>query len=100
MPFAPEPFTIGRTAAARRIAASPAAVDASVPLGIIAIGGLIAWLCQNFPASLPVWAPWDFSWPEFLAAALGAWWYRARRGADSGNGAAERSPAACRSPLA
>ena len=75
MPFAPEPFTIGRTAAAWRIAASPAAVDASVPLGIIAIGGLIAWLCQNFPASLPVWAPWDFSWPEFLAAALCAWWY-------------------------
>ncbi|HUB46617.1 MAG TPA: cytochrome c oxidase assembly protein [Acetobacteraceae bacterium] len=24
---------------------------------------------------MPFWAPWDFSWSEFLAAALGLWWY-------------------------
>ncbi len=51
------------------------AVDAAVPLGIIAAGVAIAWLCLDFPASMPVWAPWEFSWPEFLAVALGLWWY-------------------------
>ncbi len=29
----------------------------------------------GFPAALPVWAPWDFSWLEFLAVAFGMWWY-------------------------
>lgn len=68
MSFAPalSATSVGRVAAD---------VDRTVPLGIIAAGGLIAWLCQEFPASMPVWAPWDFSWPEFLATALAVWWY-------------------------
>jgi len=70
--------TAGKAAAARRmhrLVAWPAGVDGTVPLGIIVAAGVIAFLCQDFPAYLPVWAPWDFSWLEFLAVALGAWWY-------------------------
>ena len=42
---------------------------------VFAGGGALAWLCACHPAALPVWAPWDFSWVEFLAAAFGLWWY-------------------------
>jgi putative membrane protein len=59
----------------RRLLVTAPRSDATVPLGIIAAGGVIAWLCRDFPAAMPVWAPWEFSWPEFLAAALGLWWY-------------------------
>jgi len=41
----------------------------------LAIGGMLSWLCATHPTELPVWAPWDFSWVEFLSAALGIWWY-------------------------
>ena len=44
-------------------------------LGILALGGAVSWLCAFHPTALPFWAPWDFSWVEFLAAALGTWWY-------------------------
>jgi putative membrane protein len=27
------------------------------------------------PALLPAWAPWEFSWTQFLAAVLALWWY-------------------------
>jgi putative membrane protein len=33
------------------------------------------WLCRSHAAILPFWAPWDFSFVEFLAAWLTAWWY-------------------------
>ena len=59
----------------QRLAVFAAAPDQLVPLGIIAGGAVLAWLCGDFPAALPFWAPWDFSWVEFLAAALGLWWY-------------------------
>jgi len=42
---------------------------------VMAVGGTLSWLCAGHPADLPVWAPWDFSWVEFLSAALGVWWY-------------------------
>jgi putative membrane protein len=45
---------------------------------VAAAGGFAAalgWLCMTHPARLPVWAPWDFSWTQFLAALLGVWWY-------------------------
>lgn len=42
---------------------------------IIAAGALLSWLCAEYPAELPYWAPWGFSWVEFLAAGLGVWWY-------------------------
>ncbi len=42
---------------------------------VFALGGTLSWLSLNHPTELPFWAPWDFSWVEFLAAALGLWWY-------------------------
>lgn len=42
---------------------------------IVCLGSLLYWLCQSYPARLPMWLPWEFSWPEYLAAATGIWWY-------------------------
>jgi putative membrane protein len=42
---------------------------------VMAIGCALACACRNHPAMLPAWAPWDFSWVEFLPAAFGVWWY-------------------------
>jgi putative membrane protein len=56
----------------------PAGLDRDDILGVaavLALGGAISWLCATRPADLPFWAPWDFSWVEFLSAALGLWWY-------------------------
>jgi putative membrane protein len=64
-----------RRIAAQRLAVSALTLDQLVPLGIIAAGGVVAWLCQSFPAALPFGTPWDFSWVEFLGAAFGLWWY-------------------------
>lgn len=44
-------------------------------LVVLALAGLLAWLSAYYPAQLPVWAPWEFSWTQFLAAALGLSWY-------------------------
>jgi putative membrane protein len=29
-----------------------------------------SWACATIPARLPAWMPWEFSWPEYLAATL------------------------------
>lgn len=42
---------------------------------IAAAGALLWWLSRTHVARLPVWAPWDFSWVEFLAAWLTLFWY-------------------------
>jgi putative membrane protein len=63
------------TAALPRPAAPGFERDDIVGLGVVlALGCAIAWLCR-YPAELPFWMPWDFSWSEFLAATLGLWWY-------------------------
>jgi putative membrane protein len=36
---------------------------------------VLSWLCRDYPARLPSWMPWDFSWLEFLAFAVTLWWY-------------------------
>jgi putative membrane protein len=54
---------------------SLAGVDAAVPVGLLACGAIIAWLSKNFPAEIPSWVPWRFSWSEFLITALSLWWY-------------------------
>jgi putative membrane protein len=36
---------------------------------------LLWWLTSNHAAKLPFWAPWDFSFVEFLTGWLAAWWY-------------------------
>ena len=49
--------------------------DAAGLTVVLALGGTLSWLSLYHPTELPPWAPWDFSWVEFLAAALGLWWY-------------------------
>lgn len=48
---------------------------ALVPLTIVASGMLLWWLCRSHDSILPFFAPWEFSWVEFLAAWLSIWWY-------------------------
>ncbi len=43
--------------------------------GVLALGGVLAWLSATRPAQMPFWMPWDFSWPEYLAIALTLLWY-------------------------
>jgi len=50
-------------------------LDAAVYLLIAAAGALLWWLSRTHVAELPVWAPWDFSWVEFLAGWLTLFWY-------------------------
>jgi len=51
------------------------AVDAVVPLLLLAGGALLWWAAAFHVSALPVWAPWDFSWLWYLAASLTSWWY-------------------------
>ena len=45
-------------------------------IGAVAVAGAaLAWLSHDYPAELPVWAPYDFSWVAFLGIALPALWY-------------------------
>lgn len=46
-----------------------------VYLAVGALAGVLFWLCRTHPSKLPVWAPWDFSWVEFLAVVLGLLWF-------------------------
>lgn len=43
--------------------------------GLLALGTVFYVLCRFFPADLPVWMPWSFSWPIFLATTLGLSWF-------------------------
>jgi putative membrane protein len=44
---------------------------------LLILGGALYVACAEFPAELPFWMPWEFSWPEFLACALTlAWFFR------------------------
>jgi putative membrane protein len=42
---------------------------------VAGVGVALSWLCRAYPSQLPVWAPWDFSWFEFLAVALSLLWF-------------------------
>ncbi len=42
---------------------------------LFTVGLLLYWLCRSHVSVLPPWAPWDFSWVEFLSAWLALWWY-------------------------
>lgn len=44
-------------------------------LAIFALGALLFWLSQSHPSLMPVWAPWDFSAPEYLATTLTLLWF-------------------------
>jgi putative membrane protein len=42
---------------------------------VAGVGAALFWLCRTYPSQLPTWAPWDFSWTEFLATALSLLWF-------------------------
>jgi putative membrane protein len=62
-------------AIAPRLASQPALTSALVYAAIALAGIMLRWLCRAHSLMLPVWAPWEFSWVEFLAAWLTIWWY-------------------------
>jgi putative membrane protein len=42
---------------------------------LLVVGAALYLVCRLFPADLPVWLPWEFSWPEYLATALTLGWF-------------------------
>jgi putative membrane protein len=42
---------------------------------VIAIGAALDVVCRLFPAELPVFFPWEFSWPEYLGVVLSLTWF-------------------------
>jgi putative membrane protein len=42
---------------------------------LLLLGAAIWLLCNYYPADLPYWMPWEFSWPDFLVTSLGLSWY-------------------------
>jgi len=52
-----------------------ARLDAAI-YGAIALSAvLLWWLARDHSLLLPFWAPWDFSFVDFLSGWLAAWWY-------------------------
>jgi len=43
--------------------------------GILLLGAVLDLACRFFPAGLPFWMPWEFSWPEYLVTALVLSWF-------------------------
>lgn len=43
--------------------------------GVLVLGAVIYFLCRYFPADMPVWMPWEFSWPIYLAVTLALGWF-------------------------
>jgi putative membrane protein len=51
-------------------------IPAWIPYGaILLVGVAIDFLCAYFPAELPFWMPWEFSWPAYLVTALTLFWF-------------------------
>lgn len=42
---------------------------------LLALGAVIWWICRFYPADLPFWLPWEFSWPIYLATGLTLGWF-------------------------
>ena len=42
---------------------------------LLALGAVLYLVCRFFPADLPFWLPWEFSWPIFLAIGLTIAWF-------------------------
>ena len=42
---------------------------------LLLLGAALDLVCRFFPADLPFWMPWEFSWPEYLATALTFAWF-------------------------
>ena len=43
--------------------------------GALALGAALYVVCRLYPADLPAWLPWEFSWPEYLATVLALAWF-------------------------
>ena len=43
--------------------------------GLLVLGAVLYVVCRLYPADLPVWLPWEFSWPIYLATALTLAWF-------------------------
>jgi putative membrane protein len=41
----------------------------------LAFGAMLDVICRLFPADLPFWMPWEFSWPVYLVTVLSLGWY-------------------------
>ena len=42
---------------------------------VLALGGVLDTLTRLYPANMPFWMPWEFSWPEYLAIVLSLVWF-------------------------
>lgn len=42
---------------------------------LLLVGGALYVACRFFPADLPAWLPWQFSWPVFLVTGLTLGWF-------------------------
>ncbi|HEY5048757.1 MAG TPA: cytochrome c oxidase assembly protein [Rhizomicrobium sp.] len=42
---------------------------------LLLLGACLDLVCRFFPARLPFWMPWEFSWPEYLVTALALGWF-------------------------
>lgn len=42
---------------------------------LLALGAALDIICRQYPAELPFWMPWEFSWPVFLATTLSLIWF-------------------------
>jgi putative membrane protein len=71
-PFVLRPPARGRAALPK---SGSTAADRAAHAGILALGLLLFWLSANHPSLMPVWAPWDFSAPEYLLTALVLLWF-------------------------
>jgi putative membrane protein len=43
--------------------------------GFLFAGAMLDVACRYFPANLPFWMPWEFSWPVYLATGLSLGWF-------------------------
>jgi putative membrane protein len=42
---------------------------------LLVLGAALYLVCRLYPADLPFWTPWEFSWPEFLGTGLTLGWF-------------------------
>ena len=42
---------------------------------LLMLGAVLYLVCGLYPADLPAWLPWEFSWPEYLATTLTLRWF-------------------------
>jgi putative membrane protein len=44
-------------------------------IAVLLVGAALYVICRFYPADLPVFLPWEFSWPEYLATTLTFIWF-------------------------